>query len=108
MSDILLRFVTAEEALPSSTLGEELSNVMFLIHKVINCADILPSVSVYVFALRSAHAPTPVWLLFYSSAFKTFFLAALGVQSALFYLRGERKSSGVATSQCLLSSSPYF
>ena len=36
----------------------------------------------------SAHAPTPVWLLFC-------------VQSALFYLRGERKSSGVATSQCL-------
>ena len=25
------------------------------------------------YSRRSAHAPTPVWLLFYSSAFKTFF-----------------------------------
>ena len=37
-----------------------------------------------------------------SSAFKALFLAPLCVQSDLFYLRRERKSSGVATSQCLL------
>ena len=36
--------------------------------------------------------------LFYSSAFKALFLVPLCIQLVLFYLRGERKSSEVATS----------
>ena len=46
--------------------------------------------------------------LFYSSAFKAFFLAPLCVHSFLFYLRGERRSSEVATSYYLLSSPSYL
>ena len=41
----------------------------------------------------SAHAPTLVWSLFYSSAFEAIFLAPLCVHSFLFYLRGERRSA---------------
>ena len=62
----------------------------------------------FVSSVGSAHAPTLVWSLFYSSAFKAFFLAPLCVHSFLFYLRGERRSSEVATSYCLLSSPSYF
>ena len=47
--------------------------------------------------MQHRHAQTLVWLLFYSSAFKAFFLTPLCVQSFLFYLRGERKYSEVYT-----------
>ena len=42
--------------------------------------------------IGSAHAPTLVWLLFYSSAFKAFFLAPLCVQLFLFWRESLQKS----------------